>query len=101
MAEILRPIARPESLLRVDTIRNLLILAGPVRAEEVRISIAVGVDDAQIVGARRREDEACPAPASAVVQIDFYLTGCLRLVHRRADHIQPAIVIEVGDLERA
>ncbi len=28
MAEILRPIARPEALLRVDNIRNLLILAG-------------------------------------------------------------------------
>jgi general secretion pathway protein D len=28
MAEILRPIARPEALLRVDVLRNLLILAG-------------------------------------------------------------------------
>jgi general secretion pathway protein D len=28
MAEILRPIARPEALLRVDILRNLLILAG-------------------------------------------------------------------------
>jgi len=28
MAEILRPIARPEAVLRVDTLRNLLILAG-------------------------------------------------------------------------
>ena len=28
MAEILRPIARPEALLRVDNLRNLLVLAG-------------------------------------------------------------------------
>jgi general secretion pathway protein D len=28
MAEILRPIARPEALLRVDNVRNLLVLAG-------------------------------------------------------------------------
>lgn len=87
MAEILRPIARPESVLRVDTLRNLLLLAGSrnqiegwleiVRTFDVDLlkGMSVGVFplqyasvrdvDAALRAATAGSEAAAPAPAGA------------------------------------
>jgi general secretion pathway protein D len=87
MAEILRPIARPEAILRVDNLRNLLILAGSrnqidgwqeiVRIFDVDLlkGMSVGVFPLQYTSVRDIEtalrsmaspgDVAAPAPPAA------------------------------------